>query len=210
MTPRPGLTQAQIVDAAAELADHKGLHQFTLKEVADQLGVRTPSLYNHVEGMEALQRGLRLYAVKELMGRLQRNAVGRSGLDALRAIVIAEREFAQQRPGLFAAMQRSFESEDKELKVASWSLLELVLAALNSYGLQGVQGIHAARAVRSALTGFAVLEAQQAFGLPTDLDQSFEWLLLMLDAGLRAMQTDLRADEHIRPGSHSGAKTVQR
>lgn len=187
MTTRPGLTQAQIIGAAADLADRVGLHQFTLKTLAEQLGVRPPSLYNHVASLDAVQRGLRLRAIQELAERMQRAAVGRSGLDALHAIAVAERDFARQRPGLFAAMQRTFEDEDEELRSASRGLLDIVLAVLRSYGLVGEQGLHAARTLRSALTGFVGLEAQQGFGLPTDIEQSFEWLITLLDAGLKAM-----------------------
>ena len=187
MTTRPGLNQTQVIGAAADLADRVGLNQFTLKELAEQLGVRTPSLYNHVASLEALQRGLRLRAVQELAARMQQAAVGRSGLEGLRAVAEAERDFARQRPGLFAAMQRSFEGEDQELRNASHGLLGIVLAVLRSYGLEGEQGVHAARALRAALTGFVGLEAQQGFGLPADIEQSFEWLIMVLDAGLRQM-----------------------
>ncbi|ULH16426.1 WHG domain-containing protein [Deinococcus sp. KNUC1210] len=187
MTTRPGLNPAQIIGAAADLADRVGLYQFTLKELAEQLGVRTPSLYNHVASLEAVQRGLRLRAVQELTARVQQAAVGRSGLEGLRAVAAAERDFARQRPGLFAAMQRTFEGEDEELKAASRTLLGIVLAVLRSYGLEGEQGIHAARALRASLTGFVGLEAQQGFGLAADVEQSFEWLISVLDAGLRTM-----------------------
>ena len=188
MTTRPGLNQMQIIGAAADLADRVGLHQFTLKTLAEELGVRTPSLYNHVASLEAVQRGLRLRAVQELTERVQCSAVERSGLEALHAVASAERDFARQRPGLFAAMQRSFEHEDEELKSASRALLGTVLAVLRGYGLEGEAGIHAARAMRAAVTGFVGLEAQQGFGLPADIDQSFEWLVSMLDVGLKAMR----------------------
>ncbi|THF67713.1 TetR/AcrR family transcriptional regulator [Deinococcus sp. Arct2-2] len=188
MSTRPGLTQPQIIGAAAELADRVGLHQFTLKTLAEELGVRTPSLYNHVTSIEAVQRGLRVRGMQELTDRVQRSATGRSGLEALHAVATAERDFARQRPGLFAAMQRHFEHEDETLKAASHALLDTVLAVLRGYGLEGEQAIYAARATRAAVTGFVGLEAQQGFGLPTDIDQSFEWLVSMLDAGLRAMK----------------------
>jgi AcrR family transcriptional regulator len=189
MASRPGLDAAQIIGGAAELADTVGLRHFTLKELADKLKVKTPSLYNHVSSLDAVHRGLTLRALQELANRMRASAVGRSGLDALRGIAHAERDYAHQHPGLFAAVQRTVEDQDEELRRAAHALLDIVLAVLRGYQLEGEANIHAARALRAALTGFVLLETKNGFGLPTDVDQSFEWLIVMLDAGLRASRT---------------------
>lgn len=189
MAARPGLNVSQIIDVAAELADTVGLHDFTLKELAEKLEVKTPSLYNHVSSLDAVHRGLTLRALQDLANTMRASAVGLCGLDALRGIAHAERDFAHQHPGLFAAIQRTFEDQDEELRLASHDLLDIVLAVLRGYQLEGEAVVHAARALRSALTGFVTLESNDGFGLPTGVDQSFEWLIVMLDAGLRASTT---------------------
>lgn len=189
MAARPGLNVSQIIDVAAELADTVGLHHFTLRELAEKLEVKTPSLYNHVSSLDAVHRGLTLRALGDLANTIRASAVGLCGLDALRGIAHAERNFAHQHPGLFAAIQRTFEDQDEELRLASHDLLDIVLAVLHGYQLEGETGVHAARALRSALTGFVMLESNDGFGLPTGVDQSFEWLIVMLDAGLRASTT---------------------
>lgn len=189
MAARPGLNAAQIIGGAAELADTLGLQSFTLKELADKLKVKTPSLYNHVSSLDAVHRGLTLKALRELADRMRAGAVGLSGVDALRGVAYAERDYAYHHPGLFAAIQRTVEDQDEELRLAAHALLEIVLAVLRGYQLEGDVGIHAARALRSALTGFVLLESKNGFGLPTDVNQSFEWLIVMLDAGLRASRT---------------------
>jgi AcrR family transcriptional regulator len=189
MASRPGLDAAQIISAAAELADIVGLHQFTLKELADKLGVRPPSLYNHVSSLDAVHRGLTLRALLELAHRMRASAVGLTGLDALRGVAHAERSYAREHPGLFESVQRTVEDQDEELRLAAHALLDIMLAVLRGYSLEGEVGIHAARAFRAALTGFVLLETRHGFGLPTAVDQSFEWLIVMLDAGLRASRT---------------------
>ncbi|MGV2686047.1 TetR family transcriptional regulator, partial [Clostridium perfringens] len=50
MSPRPGIDRLQLLQTAAELADQDGLHTVTLAALAGKLGVRSPSLYNHVDG----------------------------------------------------------------------------------------------------------------------------------------------------------------
>ena len=64
--------------------------------------------------------------------------------------------------------------------------MNLVLAVLRGYGLEGDDGVHAARIVRSALHGFAALETGEGFGIPLDLDETFERLVGVLDQGLTA------------------------
>ncbi len=60
----------------------------------------------------------------------------------------------------------------------------VVLAVLAGYGLEGDEALHATRAIRSALHGFVLLEAQEGFGLPLDVDESFDVLVGVLDRGL--------------------------
>ena len=59
--PRRGLDRAAVVEAAAALADEVGLDGLTLAGVAERLGVRSPSLFNHLpNGLEGLRRELAL------------------------------------------------------------------------------------------------------------------------------------------------------
>jgi hypothetical protein len=44
--------------------------------------------------------------------------------------------------------------------------------------------VHRVRVIRAALHGFVSIEAEGGFGLPLDLDRSFELLLATLVAGL--------------------------
>jgi len=186
MAPRPGLNAAQIIDRAAELADTVGLHSFTFRELAEKLGVKSPSLYNHVASLDAVHQALTLRAIHILAERMRAGAVGRQGVDALRGIAYAEREFAHQHPGLFAAIQRTVEDQDEEVQTAGHDLLGVVLAVLRGYELEDEAVTHAARSLHAALTGFVLLESRTGFGLPIETDRSFEWLINMLDAGLKA------------------------
>jgi hypothetical protein len=60
-----------------------------------------------------------------------------------------------------------------------------VLAVLGSYGLRGEDALHAARGLRSVAHGFATLEVAGGFGIPIDLDESFDRLLRAFVVGLR-------------------------
>ena len=60
----------------------------------------------------------------------------------------------------------------------------MVFAVLRSWSLEGDDAVHAARAFRSAVHGFVALEAAGGFGIPVDLDESFERLVATLAGGL--------------------------
>jgi hypothetical protein len=67
---------------------------------------------------------------------------------------------------------------------AAGAAVDVVVAVLRGYGLDGEEAIHATRIVRSALHGFAALETDEGFGIPLDLDATFARLVAVLDAGL--------------------------
>ena len=105
--PRRGLDRAQVVDAAAAIADADGLEAVTLARVAAALGVRSPSLYNHVAGRDGPARAAsRARATRELAAALRRAATGRAGADAIAAVADAQRAYARAHPGRYAATVR--------------------------------------------------------------------------------------------------------
>lgn len=182
--PRMGLDAARVVDAAATIADADGLGAVTLARVAAQLGVRPPSLYNHVDGRNDLLRQIALAALRDLTAALRTAAVGRSGADALVATARAHRAYAVEHPGRYAATVAAPPGPDEEHRAAAAEAVDVMLATLRGWHLEGTEAIHAVRGIRSAVHGFVTLESAGGFGLPVDLDESFERLIRTLAAGL--------------------------
>jgi AcrR family transcriptional regulator len=180
--PRAGLDTEAVVAAAAQLADAEGLARLTLARLAAALGIRTPSLYAHVDGLADLRARLGARGARELGADLQQAAAGRSGADALRAVADAYRAYAHAHPGSYAAMQAA--SDREENQAAGAAVLGVILAALSGYELDGDATIHAVRAIRSALHGFVVLESEGGFGIPLSVDDSYVTLVEMIDTGL--------------------------
>jgi AcrR family transcriptional regulator len=166
-----------VVDEAGRIADDLGLSQLTLAGLAECLGVRQPSLYKHVDGMPALQRSLSLRAKTEIADVLGRAAVGRSGADAVRSMSWAYRQWALAHPGRYEAAQRAPVPGDEQDEAASAAVLQIWVDVLSAYGLAGDDAIDAIRAFRSMLHGFVALESGGGFGLPADIDRSFERLV---------------------------------
>jgi AcrR family transcriptional regulator len=186
--PRAGLTRARVVEAAGALADEVGLEELSLVDLAERLGVRKPSLYNHVAGIGDLRRELALVGLRELGRSLSRAAAGKAGDEGLFALSEAYRAFVKQRPGLYEATVRSYRLSDPdnpELGAAESEALEPVLAVLASCGIRGAEeAIHAARGLRSVAHGFATLEVAGGFGISLDSNESFRRLVRAYAAGL--------------------------
>ncbi|MGW0434611.1 TetR/AcrR family transcriptional regulator [Micromonospora sp. NPDC003197] len=184
---RAGLTPTRVVAEAAQLADETGLDRLTLAAVAQRLGVALPSLYKHVRGLDDLHRLLAIRALQELADQLSEATVGRSGSAALRHLASAYRTYAGNHPGSYAATLRSAAaSDDATYLAASDRAVRIVYAVLAGYGLTADQLVDATRVLRSGLHGFVALEAVGGFGLPEDVDRSYERLISVLDQAFTA------------------------
>jgi AcrR family transcriptional regulator len=175
--PRSGLTKDAVVEAAARLADAEGLEQLTLAKLAAGLGVRPPSLFNHVAGLPELRRQLQLRGLREMTARAGRAAVGRAGNDAVVAASVALREFAREHPGLYAASLPAASTEDPELTAAAEEFVGIFFDVVRQYGFDGTEAVHAVRGLFSTVHGFIMLERAGTFGMPIAVDESFLWLM---------------------------------
>ncbi len=187
--PRAGLDAAVVTAAAAAVADEIGLSGVTMQVVADRLGVKAPSLYKHVGGLDDLRRRIAVLAATEVGDDLRDAMQGRAGKDALRAAAGAVRRFVEQHPGRWAAtVEVQAGGPDDPLTVALERTLVSFAAALRDYRLDPARQVHALRMLRSVLQGFAALEAAGGFRYGVDVDASFDWIVDFLDRGLRSAE----------------------
>jgi AcrR family transcriptional regulator len=184
MAKRVGIDKDAVIRAAAKIADDDGWDALTLARVAKKLRIRSPSLYNHVGGLEAVRRELKLLALRDLNAALGRATIGKSRDDAVRGLAAAYRTFVKRNPGTYAATMVATPKNDPPLEAAAAEVVETILSVLSGYGLNRGDGIHAIRALRSAVHGFAALEIAGGFGIPLDVDKSFDWLVSTLLNGL--------------------------
>lgn len=181
--PRAGLSADRVVVEAEKLADEVGLAQLSLSTLAARLGVQPPSLYKHIAGQDALLRTIEARAKAELADVMRDAAVGRSGPDAVRSIAAAYRQWAKAHPGRYPATLAAPDPEDADAVAASARAVEVLNGVLSGYGLAGDDEVDAIRTLRSGLHGFVSLEAAGGFGLPVDIDRSYERLVdALLDA----------------------------
>ena len=203
--PRAGLTPASVTEAGAVLADELGFAQLSMGLLAQRLEVKTPSLYKHVDGSADLAHRIAVLAANELGDALRDATQGRAGSDALAAAAQAMRTYVKEHPGRYAAGNAARPTgPDDPLSSAIDRLLGFLSAALVAFQMNPDEQIHALRMLRSALHGFATLEVSGGFRFDTDVDDSFVWMVNLIDDGLRsAASSDRVAPAQSRAASSS-------
>jgi AcrR family transcriptional regulator len=184
--PRRGLSTDAIIARAAAIADREGLEAVTLTRLAADFGVKPPSLYKHVAGLDEVHRALALRGLGEANARLQQAIAGKARDEALFALAHAYWRFSHDSPGLYAASLRSARHGENDVAALSDALANTVLAVLAGYGLGGDDALHAARGFRAIVHGFVSLDAAGGFRLKRDLAASLDRLLRAFADGLAA------------------------
>jgi Transcriptional regulator len=170
-----------INEAAKELIEELGASKLTLQLLAERLGVKAPSLYNHIDSLQSLRESVALSFLGDLGAALRDAAIGRAQDEALRQMARAYRSFARAHPELYKAML----ALENAIREEGQSMLGAFYQVLEPYGL-GDDGMrHFARAFRSALHGFVSLE-ELSFKGGLSADESYERLVDALIASLKS------------------------
>ena len=121
---------------------------------------------------------------EEVRGGLQ----GRSGRDALTALLGTMRSYAITHPGRYAAANSTLVTgPDDPLLTASNRVIDSISAALRGYGIAEEDMVHAIRTIRSTIHGFALLQVTDGgFQWDADPADTFDWMIQFIDRGLKA------------------------
>ena len=182
------ITFQSVIEASAKLCNEYGLSNLSLKLIADELNIKTPSLYNHVAGIDELKRELMLYGWKSVENRIIESAVGFSGYDALKNMCQAFYEYAVENKGVFSAMLWYNKYENIATNNTTSKLFGLVHRILKSVKISKNNAEHIIRTLRSFLEGFALLVNNNAFGNPLKIDDSFNLSLEIIINGIKSLE----------------------
>lgn len=187
--PRVGLTRERLVEAGCDLADREGFAALTLAELARMFEVKLASLYSHVRNSDDLKAGVALKALDLLADRADEALAGRAGKDAIVALAEVHRHFAGKHPGLFEATRFPLSAE-QAAGSGGVRLARAMRAALRGYGLVEADEVHAVRLLGSFFLGFSLLELGGNFAhSQPEPDQSWQRGLDALDAMLTNWKT---------------------
>ena len=157
MAARRGVTADQVGRAALEVLDEIGnVDGVGPVMVAARLDIRPQSLYAHVDGVDGLRRLLALRSLADLGDAVIGAAVGRSGSDAVDAVVRAHLGFAMAWPGRFSAAIHP-PGSDPDLLAAVERVGSPLQTVLEIMGLDADARVHWTRLQLSLVWGFATL-----------------------------------------------------
>lgn len=169
--------RAAVVTRAGDLVDREGLGALTLTRLAEDLGIRPPSLFNHVDSLAGLVRDIAADAVEQLVGRLEAALdLPHTPAQGLLTLMETYRAYVRQHPGRYAAtlaIPATVASRDPGLASGETRFMAAGLGLAREFGLTGTDAVHALRGWRALAHGFSSLEQNRAFGIPLDGDESF-------------------------------------
>ena len=146
---RRPLTRERILQVGLRLIDEQGLEAFTMRKLAQELGVDPMSMYRHFENKEALLDGVADVLWSEV--KLPESEAGWEAL--LRSFATALRALAHAHPHAYALLCTS-----QRLSLALLRLCDTMLEQLQRAGFEQKRAQEMLCTVSSYAMGFAMVE----------------------------------------------------
>ncbi|SFS62866.1 TetR-like C-terminal domain-containing protein [Marininema halotolerans] len=178
-----------LLQVTADLADQNGLEAVTLTSLAEKLGIRAPSLYNHIEGLTDLRMKLAIYGFQQIYEVLIHATDGQSGVPAIMTFGKAYLSFVRNHPGLYEATTHAPNPQHPQIQELGFTTVIHVLQLLQPLNIESNTAVHITRGLRSLLHGFASLEQHKGFTLPLDVDHSIEVAIESFLTGALSLHT---------------------
>ena len=182
------INEKLILETSADIANDIGLENLSLKEIAYRLNIKSPSLYNHFEGLEKIKESLMLYGWNQIEEKIIDSAVGVSGYEALRNMCYAFYDYGIANKGVFSAMLWYNKYENKEFETTTSRLFNIIFKVMRPLNISDENINHIIRTLRSFLEGFVLLVNNNAFGNPVEIKKSFDLSLEIIINGIKSLE----------------------
>ncbi len=177
-----------IIKTSARIANEVGLDNLSLKRIAENLNIKSPSLYNHISSLNSIKEKLMIYGWKQVENKMIEEAVGVSGYEALKNMCSAFYNYATTNKGVFAAMLWYNKYETQENNNSTSRLFDLLFKVMKSLNISEENINHSIRTLRSFLEGFSLLVNNNAFGNPISIKESFDLSLEIMMNGIKSLE----------------------
>lgn len=180
-----GLNREGIVEAAKGLIAENGFGEFSMRALAERLGVKTASLYAHIESMDALFTEVGLSALNDQKAAQLAAIEGKGGDAAVLALAESYRAFAKAHAALYQLIMQMPMGKDETLRAAAAMTAEPSMQVLRSYSVPDERRMHWQRVLRGVMHGFVSQEASGYFShYPVDLEESYRLAIQCVIDGL--------------------------
>lgn len=191
---RMGLTTQRVVSAGCELADRVGFERLSLGELAAKLGVRVPSLYKHIGGVDDLRSRIAEESGAGLRQSLEDAIRGHQGRAALAAVARRYRDWTREHPGGYQSMvwAGATSQHPDSGDVVGLCLDPPLEQVAIGYGVPNERRAVLVMVMGSVLRGFMMLDSA-LHTADAHRDAALEHIVEMLDHSLtRPVRTPLR------------------
>ncbi len=169
-----GLSKEVLIEASKELIEENGISAFSMRVLAEKLGVKTASLYAHIESMDALFTEVRLSALHDQKAAQLAAIEGKDGDAAVFALAESYRAFAKAHAALYQLIMQMPMGKDETLRTAAAMTAEPSMQVLQGYAITDERRMHWQRVLRGVMHGFVSQEASGYFShYPVDLEESY-------------------------------------
>ena len=182
--PRTGLSKEEIIEKAAALANEKGLSYLTVTTLSEYLGIKKPSLYNHVKTIDDVHYKLMIYGWKKVSEEIVTGIDSGDPNENLKIFGRAFYRFAIENPGVFEAMLWYNKYSDDSLLEATEGLYSFFFEQTDGLDIDRKVANHLLRTYRAFIEGFIMLQIHNSFGNPISVDESFEISINVLISGI--------------------------
>lgn len=165
-----GLTKETIVTEAVACIEENEQPVVPLREIARRLGVKTPSLYNHIKNTKELQYAVFQYAIDRFVQNQKAATEDKQKDDAVKAFAEAYHSFATENKGLYRLIMSMPSENDDQGKEMAVPLLNTVVSILSGYALTEEAIAHWQRVFRAILHGFISQEYLGYFYYYSEID----------------------------------------
>jgi AcrR family transcriptional regulator len=172
LTTRKPLSSARVLQAAVALADEAGLQAFSMRGLAQELGVVPMALYKHVANKEELLDGM----VDIVFGEIELPAEDLDWRTAMRRRAISTREALNRHSWAIGMM------ESRQPGPANLRNHNAVMGCLRTAGFSFKMAIHAYSLQDAYIYGFALQEKDLAFETPDSAGESAQRRAQTIDA----------------------------
>ena len=191
MSPYPAQTNREtIIETARKLIERDGVDGLSLAQLADELGIKAPSLYRHVTSKAALLQAVIERTYQQLFRAYQQalTSASEEPKERLVALFHAHRSFAQANPNTYIL---AFTATDPELRTDPGYLegqavgIQRIMAQISGEE----QSLSALRGALALVHGYVMLEIKGQLQRGSDLSAAFDAAVNAYLKGWEQVQT---------------------
>lgn len=160
------VSKSLVIETASKIADKQGLNNLSLKAVAEELNVRTPSLYNHIESLDDLLREVAHKGMRSMNEQMTQAAIGKSGNTALKSISVEYLNFIIEHPGVYETIQWATWHGTNETAEIFENYIKILSTIILSYSFPSESTNEILNLFTGFLHGFTTLQVRYAFSEP--------------------------------------------